>query len=223
MDRVLSGVVLHGASHICGVLLTCLLILLAEGRVHGFGGWCVPELDQVALSVIADAGFGIVGVAVQTHADPVAAVGRGWSHLQGRFLFGPGVPEVALPDGGEVEGVGIGQQAQFLRRFPDGFGFRAGRAVVYLDGHLQRAGVGGGKDNGERLGGGSTAPAVGHGLGEVVVVVEANEVTVFADVDGERHFAQQHASLLQAPQVPRFPGHSGGAGHPAGAGECSRA
>jgi hypothetical protein len=115
----------------------------------------------LSLTVVADAGFGVVGVAVQAHPHPVGAVGRG-REMEERFLVRPSVEDAALFERREAEGGEVGPRAALFRGLPLGAGFGCRRAVVDLDGQLEGAGVGGGEDDGAGVGGRATAPAEGH-------------------------------------------------------------
>ncbi|MEU5314149.1 hypothetical protein [Streptomyces sp. NPDC021562] len=179
-----------------GVLGPLLPVGLGDLRVDGsrFRGW--PQLDEVALAVVADAGFRVIGVAVQAHAHPVSAV-RGGGELKGRLLVGPRIQDVARLQCRQVQGGQLWAQAEFLGPLPPVVGLRGGRGVVELDGHPQGAGVGGGQDDGVGVGGRAAAPAEGHLGGVGVVVGEADEVAVLAEFDGERGRTDQHEGLLE--------------------------
>jgi hypothetical protein len=159
--------------------------------LDGIGGWCLPELDQVALSVVADAGFEIVGVAVQAHADP-AVIRRRQGHLQGGAVLGPGVGDVSGIQGGEMDAGVLGQQADLFRWFPAAVRFGGRLRFVDLEGELQRSVLGGGQDDGTGGSGGPAAPAAGHLFGVVVVLGETDEVSALTEVESELGFVDQH-------------------------------
>ncbi|MEU1013197.1 hypothetical protein [Streptomyces sp. NPDC005890] len=144
--------------------------------------------------MVTDSRFRVVGVAVQTQAHPVVLAEQRL-HGERGLVLRPCIADLAGIDDGEVKAVRLGPEADLLCRLPFATRLRSGPAVMYLDGELQRPGVGGRQDYGAGIVVGTAAPAIGHLVRAVVVLGEADEVSAFAEVDDEVCLVDQHGQL----------------------------